>query len=265
MHTGVCHDKCGQSVLLNEYFEKGITNGAKWYPLYGGMQDWNYLHTNCYEITIEMGCFKYPLAKNLPQYWQENRRPMFLFLYEVHRGVKGFVKDRATGLPIANAEIQVEGIEHGVKSLHPKGDYYRLLISGVYNITVAADGYLPQTKTITILSNQVASIDFHLEINYSMVSADFLWRAMIFILLLLLINMIIDLKYLCCVSLARLLSCCGFRVFDLKQPKPIVKLAPFSRWTVLAAPAPKHDYNHYKYVRMPIEDNEDKEDLILES
>ena len=24
------------------------------------MQDWNYLHTNDFELTLEIGCYKYP-------------------------------------------------------------------------------------------------------------------------------------------------------------------------------------------------------------
>lgn len=49
----------------------------------GGMQDWNYLHTNCFEVTIELGCIKYPLAKELPTYWEQNRRSLLSFIQQV--------------------------------------------------------------------------------------------------------------------------------------------------------------------------------------
>lgn len=49
----------------------------------GGMQDWNYLHTNCFEVTIELGCVKYPLAKDLPTYWEQNRRSLLRFIQQV--------------------------------------------------------------------------------------------------------------------------------------------------------------------------------------
>lgn len=49
----------------------------------GGMQDWNYLHTNCFEVTIELGCVKYPNAEELPKYWKENRRSLLQFMKQV--------------------------------------------------------------------------------------------------------------------------------------------------------------------------------------
>jgi hypothetical protein len=32
------------------------------YPLYGGMQDWNYIHAGCFELTLEISDNKWPTA-----------------------------------------------------------------------------------------------------------------------------------------------------------------------------------------------------------
>jgi carboxypeptidase M len=52
---------------------QGITNGAEWYPLTGGMQDFNYVWYGCMEVTLEVSCCKYPPAHELPKYWEDNR------------------------------------------------------------------------------------------------------------------------------------------------------------------------------------------------
>ena len=102
----------------DEFFRDGITNGANWYPVAGmfvvlpahcfchsvllssdvgwffvvfpgGMQDWNYMNTNAFEITVELGCWKYPTEQYLPRFWDSNKRSLFSFLMEVHKGIKG--------------------------------------------------------------------------------------------------------------------------------------------------------------------------------
>lgn len=42
-----------------------MTNGAAWYPLYGGMQDWNYLWASTIDVTMELSVVKYPDASTL--------------------------------------------------------------------------------------------------------------------------------------------------------------------------------------------------------
>ena len=59
-----------------DHFNGGVTNGAEWYNVAGGMQDYNYLKSNCFEITIEQGCDKFPDETKLPRYWRENEEPL---------------------------------------------------------------------------------------------------------------------------------------------------------------------------------------------
>lgn len=49
------------------------------------MQDYNYLHSNSYELTIEMGCFKYPPASQLEQFWKDHRVPLVVLMEKVSR------------------------------------------------------------------------------------------------------------------------------------------------------------------------------------
>ncbi|RZB41385.1 carboxypeptidase D-like, partial [Asbolus verrucosus] len=58
----------------NIEFEGGITNGAAWYPFSGGMQDYNYAMRGCMELTLEISCCKYPDAKNLAKFWEQNKK-----------------------------------------------------------------------------------------------------------------------------------------------------------------------------------------------
>ncbi|KAJ6221517.1 hypothetical protein RDWZM_000062 [Blomia tropicalis] len=148
MPLGNCTDSCA-SFEYNEHFKDGITNGAAWYPITGGMQDWNYINANCFELTIELGCSKYPLSKNLKQYWDNNLDSIIKLINAVHIGVSGFVID-SNGSPIEGAIISVVGIDKNVTT-HKMGDYWRLLTPNKrYTVTASKDGFHSSTYNIEL-------------------------------------------------------------------------------------------------------------------
>ncbi|ETE60623.1 Carboxypeptidase D [Ophiophagus hannah] len=145
-----------------ETFKDGITNGAQWYDVEGGMQDYNYLWANCFEVTFELSCCKYPPASQLEQEWLNNRESLLTFIEKVHIGIKGFVRDSVTGAALENATIAVAGIAHNITT-GQFGDYYRLLVSGTYNITASVPGYLPVTReNIEVKEENATIVDFSL-------------------------------------------------------------------------------------------------------
>lgn len=136
-YRGSCH---GDDVTGGQ----GITNRASWKPVVGSMNDFSYLHTNCFELSIFLGCDKFPHESELPLEWENNREALLSFIEQVHRGIKGLVRD-VEGNPLSNATISVDGIRHDVRTA-AGGDYWRLLNPGEYRVTAKADGYTPQTR-----------------------------------------------------------------------------------------------------------------------
>lgn len=117
-------------------------------PFVGGMQDWNYVNTNDFEITLEIGCYKYPPRSQLTTFWDENRAALTAYLERVHQGIKGFVMNQE-GNPLTNATIQVQGIRHQIK-VGQQGDYFRLLLAGTYNVTALYPGFDAKTLEISV-------------------------------------------------------------------------------------------------------------------
>jgi len=152
------HAPCDGTPADNFARQGGVTNGAKWYSVSGGMQDFNYLATNAFEITLELSCEKFPPADLLPTYWEDNRKALLDFVWQSHLGFKGVVRDGVTGEPLKNAVVWVRNVtstnvETPIK--HPVttgkvGDFYRPVIDGSYQIAVEAVGYEPAMRIVNI-------------------------------------------------------------------------------------------------------------------
>jgi len=133
----------------------GITNGAKWYSVAGGMQDFNYLATNAMELTLELSCEKMPAGSALPQLWEDNKKALIELLWKTHAGVKGLVVDAQSGEPVQEAVIWIRNGTESVPIKHPvttwhAGDFYRVLPVGSYEVVVAAQGYETVSERVNI-------------------------------------------------------------------------------------------------------------------
>lgn len=88
-------------------FAGGITNGAGWYPLWGGLQDWHYVQTGTYSLTIEVDDEKWPNEKEIDRITNEHVTSSLEAMRQALFGsVRGFVRD-AGGRGVAGAEVRV--------------------------------------------------------------------------------------------------------------------------------------------------------------
>ncbi|XP_039101575.1 carboxypeptidase M [Hyaena hyaena] len=134
-------------------FPNGITNGYSWYPLKGGMQDYNYVWAQCFEITLELSCCKYPHEEKLPFFWNKNKASLIEYIKQVHLGVKGQVFDQ-NGTPLPNVIVEVQNRKHICPyRTNIFGEYYLLLLPGSYIINVTVPGHDPYLTKVVIPEN----------------------------------------------------------------------------------------------------------------
>ena len=57
------------------------------------LQDFNYVHSNAMEITLELSCCKHPPASTLTRHWLDNKNALMAYMEKTNSGVKGVVMD----------------------------------------------------------------------------------------------------------------------------------------------------------------------------
>jgi zinc carboxypeptidase/type IX secretion system substrate protein len=140
-------------------FTDGITNGAQWYPISGGRQDYVTYLLEGREVTLELCSEKRLASSLLDEYWQKNERSLLNYMAQCMYGIRGRVNDSETELPV-EARVEIPGYDHYHSAIHSRathGDFYRLIDEGTYNLVVSAPGYFSDTIPTVIVDNYQAT------------------------------------------------------------------------------------------------------------
>lgn len=145
----------GPSGYFTGLSSNGIINGADWYMISGGRQDWMNYTANGREVTIECSRTKMPAASTMPSYWNYNYDALLSYMEQALYGIHGEVKD-VYGNPLA-ATITVLNHDNQYSIVHTNpvhGDFYRYLPPGSYSLKIETAGYNPKIVPVNVYANQ---------------------------------------------------------------------------------------------------------------
>lgn len=154
------------------YATDGAINGAQWYPVYGGMQDWNYRWEGGMEVTLEINSAKFPPASQLETLVAENRESVLVYMEMIHRGVRGIMRHAVTGEPVAGS-LEVAGSSFRTYADPEIGYYHRLLLPGTYDLIFRAEGleepYI--VENVVVMDTGPTTLDVDLDLPFEPPSA----------------------------------------------------------------------------------------------
>ncbi len=160
-YANLCH-AVSSSYMTDE--NNGITNGADWYMIGGGRQDYMNGYRQCREITIECSSTKNPNASQLPTFWNYNHNGMLAYMEQCLKGVHGFVYDITTNEPLDGVAITV--LNHDDKystiSSHEVGDFHRPIKGGNWTFEFSKTGYETKSVEVSVADGQRVDLEVYL-------------------------------------------------------------------------------------------------------
>lgn len=145
-------------------FPGGITNGAAWYVVKGGMQDWSYVWHNDLQITVELSHDKWPRYSEIPSFYKDNRDSLVWYMKQIHRGA-GFKFTRS------NVEGTVEIIQtsptsKSLGSFAFKGsEFYKVMPDGEYTFNVKEKNKSAKSINVRVERNMIRTNGNYIVIN----------------------------------------------------------------------------------------------------
>jgi hypothetical protein len=137
-------------------FHGGITNGADWYVVTGGMQDWSVFFHNDMQVTIELSHTKWPSYSEIPSFWKNNRDSMYAFMKEVHRGAGFKLAGSNVSGTVAIKQLSPEAKDLGSYAFK-NSEFYKVLPEGEYEYTVTEKNGSPKKITVRVEQDMIRS------------------------------------------------------------------------------------------------------------
>ncbi|XP_023348147.1 carboxypeptidase D isoform X2 [Eurytemora carolleeae] len=145
----------GKCLCHSDTFDQGISNGAEWYLVDNGMQDFNYLFSNCLEITVELSCWKKPEEHILNTEWENNVDSLLVLLESACSGVKGIVSGE-DGSAMHGVSVSVGKEKDVITSRN--GEYWKILTPGRYQIYAFHENQYGRVESVLHVINVFDSI-----------------------------------------------------------------------------------------------------------
>ena len=146
-------------------YNNGITNGAQWYMIGGGRQDYMNGYAQGRELTIECSNTKCPNGSQMPTFWNYNKNSIFAFMNQCLNGIHGTVVDAASKAPIGDATVTLVGHDDQYSTVStqlPAGDFHRPVKAGTYTVRITKNGYEAYETQVTVADGQAVTINAEL-------------------------------------------------------------------------------------------------------
>jgi len=147
-------------------FTNGITNGAEWYRVFGGRQDFVNFFLGGREVTLELSEEKLLSSDQLEAFWEKNQRSLLNYRSQCTYGIRGTVTDAGSGIPLI-AQIAIPGHDSAYSVIHSGelyGDFYRLIREGTYDLVVSSPGYLNDTiRDVEVTDYMATTLEIRLQ------------------------------------------------------------------------------------------------------
>lgn len=127
--------------MFESGFDRGVTFGYEWYPVYGGMQDWANHYQGSLHATIELSHNKWPNANDLPQIWEENRDSLLAFANSAGHGYFLKLVEKDSDKQVKSDKILFSYSNSKVESEHSEGKVLRPSYPGISQVKIDAKGY----------------------------------------------------------------------------------------------------------------------------